>query len=32
MEFVEKTAEKFEAFQDDPIKTPELAVPSISDK
>ena len=32
MEFVEKTAEKFEAFQDDLIKTPEPAVPGVSEK
>ena len=32
MEFVEKTAEKFEAFQDDLIKTPEPVVPGVSEK
>ena len=32
MEFVEKNAEKFEAFQDDLIKTPELAVLGVSEK
>ena len=32
MEFVEKTEEKFEAFQDDLIKTPEPVVPGVSEK
>ena len=32
MEFVEKTAEKFEAFQDDLIKTPKPAVSGVSEK
>ena len=32
MEFIEKIAEKFEALQDDLIKTPEPAIPGISEK
>ena len=32
MEFVEKIAEKFEAFQDDLIKTPEPVVSGVSKK
>ena len=32
MEFVEKTAVKFEALQDDLIKTPGPAVPGVSEK
>ncbi|KAJ9692232.1 hypothetical protein PVL29_011347 [Vitis rotundifolia] len=32
LEFQEKTAEKLEAFQDDPIQTPEPVVPRIAEK
>ena len=32
MEFVEKIAVKFEAFQDDLIKTPKPVVPGVSEK
>ncbi|KAL6334998.1 hypothetical protein AAG906_023803 [Vitis piasezkii] len=32
LEFQEKTAEKLEAFQDDPIQTPEPVVPGIAEK
>ena len=32
MEFVEKTTEKFEALQDDLIKTPGPSIPGVSEK